>query len=191
MIKRIFTLLMLSAFGIFAYMPVAAKDAGLTFAKKASFQSGVEATIAVSDDGLALTGTYSGLEVRSEKGVSPPPIATKTSSFVMPLSGKAPKEDIHFAVQGSIIQLEGASAHLVISVNDHVEVKKFKAGAKEDSYVTAFKVKAGSAPDLRVTIALHVSRETDNAKTAVTLSAMSIDANIGAPPMAKKKTAKK
>ena len=153
---------------------VSASDA--TFGQGITFSSGVGFNIAVSPDRKAFTADFSGLEaiINGQAG-SASPIATRTFSFAIPLSGTTPGEEIPFFVTGFVLNETGANAHLVFSVNDQTLVTDFPPGS-DNEFVQQLKYKAGDATEARITVFLLADRDSkSNAGVHVNVTAIDTD----------------
>jgi hypothetical protein len=136
----------------------------------------------VSDDGMALTLTFSALEVAIGGRTSAAPTATHAFFFVLPLeSDDNGTVEIDFHVQGSVLTTEGATATVVLSVNGQTTVADFPANS-DQSYLESLKFTAPSASECRLSVFLLVGRDSKNSDGEAFVNTLSIDANIPSTP---------
>ena len=140
----------------------------------------------VSDDGRALTLTFSAFEVTIGGANSPAPTATRTFFLFMPLEGDDNETvEIEFTAQGSVLTTEGATATMVLSVNGQTTVADFPANS-EESYLQSLKYTAPSPPsECRLSVFLLVGRDSTNSDAEAFINTLSIDANIPRAPEGK------
>ena len=153
-----------------------------TFDSALTFNTDVGFDIALSPDKKAFTATFGGLEAIIN-GTSAPPIVTRVFSFSIPLKNVEPGQEIPFSVQG-IAQLEnGASAHLVFTVNEQSTTaylppgSKADDGALRDGFVHQMNYKATGAAEAKVTVFLLVNRDSKSGAGAY-LNVSTIDTDI-------------
>lgn len=136
----------------------------------------------VSDDGRALTLTFSAFEVTVGGSKSPAPTSTHAFFFVLPLKGydnESVKIDFH--VQGHVLTTEGATATVVLSVNGQTTVADFPANS-DQSYLQSLKFTAPSPSECRLSVFLLVSRDSENSNAEAFMNTSAIDANIPSAP---------
>ena len=160
------------------YLPAAN---GIQFAKAVSYQAGGQFDFAVSDDGLALTVTYSDMQAQIGNSASRAPLATKLSSFVLPLEGYAKGVDLRFAFQGHVLTSARASAHLVYSVNENALLVDIDAGSDESFLHELNYYQAGQASEVRVNVFLFVENDSQAEDFGASLTLTAIDATVGDP----------
>ena len=158
-----------------------------TFAQTPTFQSDEKfepcptqpvTQLAVSDDGRALTLTFSAFEVTIGGTKSPAPTSTQVFFFVLPLEGYDNETvEIDFHVQGSVLTLEGGTATMVLSVNGQTTVADFPANTDE-SYLQSLKFTARSPTECRLSVFLLVGRDSTNSDAEAYINTLSIDAEI-------------
>jgi hypothetical protein len=139
--------------------------------------------LTVSDDGRALTLTFSAFEVTVGGGKSPAPTSTHAFFFVLPLEGYANESvEIDLHVQGHVLTTEGATATVVLSVNGQTAVADFPANS-DQSYSQSLKFTAPSPPsECRLCVFLLVGRDSGNSDAEAFMNTLSIDANIPSAP---------
>jgi hypothetical protein len=165
-----------------------------TFAQGPTFQSDEEFELDVSEDGEALTLTFSEFVVAvggtnrarltdwSPELLSPAPTATRTFFLFMPLEGDDNETvEIDFTAQGSVLTTEGATATMVLSVNGQTTVADFPANS-EESYLQSLKFTASSPTECRLSVFLLVGRDSKNSDAEAFMNTLSIDANIPSAP---------
>jgi hypothetical protein len=136
----------------------------------------------VSDDGRALTLTFSAFEVTVGGSKSPAPTSIHAFSFVLPLEGYDNETvEIDFHVQGFVATTEGATATMMLSVNGQTTVADFPANS-EQSYLQSLKFTARSPTECRLSVFLLVGRDSTNSDAEAFLNTLSIDANIPSAP---------
>ena len=172
--------------------PLSGEVAMFTFAQTSTFQSDQKfeprptqpvTQLDVSDDGRALTLTFSAFELTIGGTKSPAPTSTHVFSFVLPLEGEDNESvEIDFHVQGFVLTTEGATATVVLNVNGQTTFADFAANS-EESYLQSLKYTAPSPPsECRLSVFLLVGRESTNSNAEAFLSASTIDANIPSAP---------
>jgi uncharacterized protein YegP (UPF0339 family)/sugar lactone lactonase YvrE len=163
-----------------------------TFAQTSTFQSDQKfeprpthavPQLDVSDDGRALTLTFSAFELTIGGTKSPAPTSTHAFSFVLPLVGEDNESvEIDFHVQGFVLTTEGATATVVLSVNGQTTFADFAANS-EESYLQSLKFTASSPPsECRLSVFLLVGRDSTNSDAEAFINTLSIDANIPSAP---------
>jgi hypothetical protein len=144
-----------------------------------TFESDVAFAVDISPDKKAFTAAFNGLGVKLD-GKSAAPVAARTFSFILPLTGAAPGLEVPFFVQGFVLAEKGSNGHLVFSVNDQTVVADFPSGS-DKSFVQQLKYKAGWSNEVRITIFLLADR--DSASDAgVSLNVTTIDTDIAKHP---------
>jgi hypothetical protein len=151
-----------------------------TFDPALTFNTDVGFELGLSPDKKAFTATFDGLEAII-KGASAPPIVTRVYSFSIPLKDAEPGQEIPFFVQG-IAQLQnGATAHLVFTVNDQSTMAYLPPGSKDealrDGFVHQMTYKATGAAEARVTVFLLVNRDSKSGAGAY-LNVSTIDTDV-------------
>ena len=128
-----------------------------TFGPGPTFANNIGFDIGVSEDKKAFTATFSGLDAIID-GRSASPVASRTFSFCIPLSGADSYEEIPFFVSGFAVSEKGANAHLMITVNDQTSVTDFPANS-DGSFVQRLNYKPGAAAEARITVFLLADRD--------------------------------
>jgi uncharacterized protein len=175
--------------------PLSKEVAMFTFAQTPTFQSDQKfeprptqpvTQLDVSDDGRALTLTFSAFELTIGASKSPAPSSTHVFSFVLPLEGEDNESvEIDFHVQGFVLTTEGATATVVLSVNGQTTSSDFPANS-EESYLQSLKFTASSPPsECRLSVFLLVGRDSTNSDAEAFINTLSIDANIPRAPEGK------
>lgn len=149
----------------------------LTFGKIPAKQHDVQYGLGVSTDNRAVTFTFSDLLVQVQCGKSPATTATRLATLVLPLDGDEERAEIEFIVQGHVLTLEGATATVVCSVNGQTTVTDVP-GAKEESFVQKLTFAAKKPSECRLSIALLLGRDSENADAEAHLNVTSIDVEI-------------
>ena len=167
------------------------KDAMFAFAQTPTFQSDERfeprptlpvTELDVSDDGRALTLTFSAFEVTIGGANSPAPTSTHVFSFVLPLKGEGNETvQIDFTVQGFVATTEGATATMVLSVNGQTTLADFPANT-EESILQSLKFTARAPTECRLSVFLLVGRDSTNSDAEAFMNMLSIDANIPSAP---------
>lgn len=166
-----------------------------TFAQTSTFQSDQKfeprpthavPQLNVSDDGRALTLTFSAFELTIGASKSPAPTSTHMFSFVLPLEGDDNESvEIDFHIQGFVLTTEGATATVVLSVNGQTTFADFAANS-EESYLQSLKFTAPSPPsECRLSVFLLVGRDSTNSDAEAFINTSAIDANIPSAPEGK------
>ena len=156
------------------------EPAMLTFGQP-TFQSDENFVIDISPDKRALTLNFSseGFEV-SVGPSSPAPIATRAFFLVLPLEGLEggnERVEIEFTCSTLAITTEGATATLVLSVNDQTLVANFPENS-DQSVVPKLEFTASSASECRISVLLLVGRDSKNPNSDAFLSSSTIDAQF-------------
>ena len=145
-----------------------------TFGPGPTFANNIGFDIAVSEDKKAFTATFSGLDAIID-GRSASPVASRTFSFCIPLSGADSYEEIPFFVSGFAASEKGANAHLMITVNDQTSVTDFPANS-DGSFVQRLNYKPGAAAEARITVFLLADRDSkSDAGVQVIVNAIDTD----------------
>jgi hypothetical protein len=172
--------------------PLSGEGAMFTFAQTSTFQSDQKfeprpthavPQLDVSDDGRALTLTFSAFELTIGASKSPAPTSTHVFSFVLPLEGEDNESvEIDFHIQGFVLTTEGATATVVLSVNGQTTFADFPANS-EESYLQSLKYTAPSPPsECRLSVFLLVGRDSTNSDAEAFINTLAIDANIPSAP---------
>jgi hypothetical protein len=152
----------------------------LQFGKKVTYQAGAQFDLAVSDDGRALTATYSDMQAQIGNKASGAPVAAKMSSFVLPLEGYAKGVDLRFKFQGHILTTSRASGHIVYGVNDKTLLVDMESHA-DGSFMHELNYQAGQASEVRVNVFLFVENDSQAEDFGASLTLTAIDATVGDP----------
>lgn len=147
-----------------------------TFGKKPTYQSDGNFSLNISDDGRALTASFSDLVVTVGDSKSPTPISTRIFHLVLPIEGDGEQVEIEFAIQGFALTLAGTTASIVSSVNGQTTVTDFP-GNSEQSFTHQLKFAAPSASECRLCVFLLAGRD-NNSKAEASLNVLSIDAEF-------------
>src|SRR5215813_5905894 len=103
-----------------------------TFGKIPTDQTDDKFDLGMSDDKRAFTLTFNDLKVTSEAGQpSAAPIAAHVFSLVLPIEGYGKNLEVEFAVSGTVVTNEHATATLMLSVNGQTSVTDFPANSDE------------------------------------------------------------
>jgi len=122
--------------------------------------------------------TFNDLKVTSEAGQpSAAPIAAHVFSLVLPIEGYGKNLEIEFAVSGTVVTNDHATATLMLSVNGQTSVADFPANSDE-SPVQKLKFTAETASECRLSLLLLVGRDSNDTSTVAFLNAMAVDAEI-------------
>lgn len=147
-----------------------------TFCKTPTYQSDDNFILNVSDDGRALTATFSDLVVTVGGSKSPTPISTRVFNLVLPIKGDGEQVEIEFAIQGFSLTLEGTTASIVSSVNGQTTVTDIPANS-EQSFTHQLKFAAPSASECRLSVFLLAGQD-NNSNAEAFLNVLSIDAEF-------------
>jgi hypothetical protein len=149
-----------------------------TFGNAPAYQTEDKFDLGMSDDKRAFTLTFNDLKVTAEANKSSTtPISAHVFSLVVPIEGYGKNLEIEFAVNGTVVTEEGATATLMLSVNGQTSVTDFPANS-DQSPVQKLKFAAETASECRVSLFLLVGRDSANTGAAAFLNAMTIDAEI-------------
>lgn len=159
------------------YLPAGER---LQFGKAVTYQAGSQFDLAVSDDGLALTATYSDMQAQIGNKASGAPLATKLSSFVLPLTGYAKGVDLRFRFQGHVLTTSRASGHVVYGVNEKTLLVNMESHTDE-SFTHELNYQAGRASEVRVNVFLFVENDSQAEDFGASLTLTAIDATVGDP----------
>jgi hypothetical protein len=159
------------------YLPAAE---GIQFGKAVTYQASGQFDLAVSDDGLALTATYSGMQAQIGNKASGAPVAAKMSSFVVPLTGHARGVDLRFKFQGHVLTTSRASGHIVCGVNEKTLLVDM-ASHMDESFMHELNYQAGRASEVRVNVFLFVENDSQAEDFGASLTLSAIDATVGDP----------
>lgn len=147
-----------------------------TFGKTPTYQSDGNFILNISNDGRALTATFSDLVVTVGGSKSPTPISTHVFHLVLPIEGDGEQIEIEFAIQGFALTLEGTTASIVSSVNGQTTVTDFLTNS-EQSFTHQLKFAAPSASECRLSVFLLAGRD-KNSNAEASLNVLSIDAEF-------------
>jgi hypothetical protein len=173
-------------------LPTEAEEVALfAFAQSPTFQSDEKleprpaqpvSQLDVSDDGGALTLTFSALEVAIGGSNSQAPTSALAFFFVLPLEGDDNETvEMDFHVQGFVLTTGGTTATVVLSVNGQTTVADFPANS-EQSYLQSLKFTAPSPSECRLSVFLLAGRDSNNPDAEAFVNTLSIDANIPSAP---------
>jgi hypothetical protein len=156
-----------------AHAPVLA--AGPTTFGPPTYNSTIGFDIAIEPEKKAFTVGFAGLEAVLDIPQRPP-IVTRTFSLSLPVTAE-PGTEIPLFFQGSFESSNGATGHLVVTINDQTTAINFTKPL-EKTYVEEVKYKVGAgASELRMTIVLIVDRDS-KANASALLSVMTIDSDV-------------
>src|SRR6478672_6638 len=103
-----------------------------TFGNVPAYQAEDKFDLGMSDDKRAFTVTFNDLKVTAEANKSSTtPISAHVFSLVVPIEGYGKNLEIEFAVNGTVVTEEGATATLMLSVNGQTSVTDFPANSNE------------------------------------------------------------
>jgi uncharacterized protein YegP (UPF0339 family) len=132
-------------------------------------------TFAISEDGLAFTLVFSGMQAVVQEG-SPPAVA-RVFSVVLPVDGADNGADIRFVTSGFAGTEEGTGGTAVLNVNGQSSVERFPAGA-DQSFEQQLHFEGGPTAELQLTVVLVADRDADHPEGGANISATSVDAEI-------------
>jgi hypothetical protein len=153
---------------------------GIQFGKTVSHQSGSKPDLAVSPDGLALTATFNDMEAQIRNSGPDAPLATKLSSFVLPLTGQAKGVDLRFRFQGQVVTSGSGSGHILYAVNEKTALFDFGPN-QEESFTHHLNYQAGRASECRINIYLFVENDSQAKDFGASVTLSAIDATVGDP----------
>ncbi len=149
------------------------------FGEVPRFEEGVTLESSASEDGRALTLTFS--DVVLELGNSPDDTsltATRALSLVVPLRGAPGRTEIEFAMHGSLVMSENAHASVLLSVNGQSTDADFGMDPTTSSYLQPLHFIADTPAECRLFALLLLGRDSRFSDAAAFADILSIDAEF-------------